>query len=152
MKNKIIISVFLAGILFLFKNLSANPTPIRDVKQVYTYYAVIDHALTLDDAKTAKNAAADLVNALQGIKDSEAALKAATAINATNNLDAQRRSFAMLTIALNNIFKTEKPGKMLYIHYCPMVKAYWMDESKDIANPYLGQKMPTCGKTTGMIM
>lgn len=144
--------MFLSAILFLSKSVNAAPYNYSDVQQAYAYYAVLDQALTVDNSKAAQKAATELINALKDVKNSEAALKAATEISATNDLQAQRKAFSMLTTAMYNIFKTEKPGKMLYIHYCSMVKAYWMDESKDIANPYLGQKMPTCGKNTGMVM
>ena len=38
----------------------------------------------------------------------------------------------------------------LYADYCPMALnskgAYWISDKKDIQNPYLGSKMPTCGQ------
>ncbi len=32
------------------------------------------------------------------------------------------------------------------IVHCPMVEADWLQTSREISNPYLGKKMPTCGK------
>lgn len=38
----------------------------------------------------------------------------------------------------------------LFVMYCPMAfegkGAYWISETKEIQNPYMGDKMPTCGK------
>jgi hypothetical protein len=38
----------------------------------------------------------------------------------------------------------------LFAFYCPMAfdgkGAYWISETKEIQNPYMGVKMPTCGK------
>jgi len=39
-----------------------------------------------------------------------------------------------------------KAGKGTYHEaYCPMVKASWLQASKDINNPYMGKSMLTCG-------
>ncbi len=39
----------------------------------------------------------------------------------------------------------------LYYQFCPMAKnnegAYWISDTKEIVNPYMGQRMPTCGVT-----
>lgn len=39
----------------------------------------------------------------------------------------------------------------LYLQYCPMAVnnegAHWISNREDIINPYMGEKMPTCGKT-----
>ena len=40
-------------------------------------------------------------------------------------------------------------GQLLYQDFCPMYNnqkgAAWLSETKEIKNPYLGKKMPTCG-------
>jgi len=33
-----------------------------------------------------------------------------------------------------------------YVMTCPMEKADWVQSTKEVANPYLGQQMPTCGQ------
>jgi len=131
---------------FIFQNTKIN------TNKVYEEYAALDQALVKDNADSAQIAATNLVAALTSISDSTEALTTAIAISHTKNISEQRKSFALLTKSLYKILKANKPEKMLYIHYCPMAKAYWMDESKSIANPYYGKAMPTCGKTTGMIM
>jgi hypothetical protein len=78
---------------------------------------------------------------------------AASTISQSLDISVQRKSFASLTLEMEKMLKASKlSNKMLYIHYCPMAKSYWMDELKDIRNPYYGKAMPTCGQTTGMIM
>jgi len=46
-------------------------------------------------------------------------------------------------------FELKINGK-LYAAYCPMAfegkGAYWISDSKEISNPYLGEKMPKCGE------
>lgn len=41
-------------------------------------------------------------------------------------------------------------NQKLYVDYCPMANnnkgAYWLSQTKEIKNPYLGKKMPKCGE------
>ena len=34
----------------------------------------------------------------------------------------------------------------LYVAYCPMAKASWLQATEELQNPYMGQKMPKCGE------
>jgi Protein of unknown function (DUF3347) len=58
----------------------------------------------------------------------------------------QREHFAKLS---NNmyalIFNFKANETEAYLEYCPMKKAVWLSESKDIKNPYYGKKMLDCG-------
>lgn len=152
MKRNLIIMLLATIALSFGVHQHADAFTPNDINTAYQHYAAIDNALTKDDTRAAAKAAGQLETALKDVKDANTALELATAISGSNNIDEQRKSFAALTIAMHNLFKTRKPDKMLYIHYCPMAKAYWMDESKSISNPYYGKAMPTCGKTTGMVM
>lgn len=62
----------------------------------------------------------------------------------------QREHFEMLSDDVYDMVKTFKPAQTLYKDYCPMYNdgkgANWVSETKDIKNPYLGKKMPTCGE------
>lgn len=62
----------------------------------------------------------------------------------------QREHFEMLSDDVYDMVKTFKPAQTLYEDYCPMYNdgkgANWVSETKDIKNPYLGKKMPTCGE------
>ena len=116
-------------------------------------YELVQKALAGDDALLAQKTAVDLLSALKKIPGSETALKSASAISLTKNISVQRKSFAALSLAITSLFKQNKPtGEMIYIDYCPMVKSYWLSSGPGIMNPYLGKSMPTCGKSTGMIM
>ena len=48
-----------------------------------------------------------------------------------------------------DMVKVFKPTQTLYVDHCPMYNdnkgATWLSEVKQIKNPYLGKKMPTCG-------
>ena len=62
----------------------------------------------------------------------------------------QREHFEMLSNDIYDMMKIMKPAKTLYKDFCPMYNngkgANWISETKDIKNPYLGKKMPTCGE------
>ena len=71
-------------------------------------------------------------------------------IDSKPTLDAQRTAFAPLSKALYQSIRLFKvSGLDAYYQYCPMANnnqgAYWLSESKEIRNPYFGDKMLTCG-------
>ena len=66
-----------------------------------------------------------------------------------DKLEHQREHFDMLSKDMYDLVKAFGAGQTLYKDYCPMYNnkkgAIWLSEVKEIKNPYLGQKMPTCG-------
>jgi hypothetical protein len=58
----------------------------------------------------------------------------------------QREHFAKLS---NNmyalVFKFKANETEAYLQYCPMKKSSWLSNSKDVRNPYYGNKMLDCG-------
>lgn len=148
--SKYLFGIF--GFLLFSLQLPSHAATVQPIDQAVEHYISIGQALCADNAAQARKEAAALQRSLQGIAGAAPALSAAQELAASGNLSAQRVSFAKLTLALHQVLVKDKPTRMLYIHYCPMAKAYWMDASKDIENPYLGKQMPSCGKTTGMIM
>lgn len=72
-------------------------------------------------------------------------------IGNSNDLTTQRKAFASYNEALYKSLKTfGSGGAIIYYDYCPMANnntgAYWLSDSKEIRNPYLGSAMLTCGK------
>lgn len=65
-------------------------------------------------------------------------------------IEHQREHFLMLSKDIADLVKTfGNGGQTLYKDFCPMANdgkgATWISEVKEIKNPYLGSKMPTCG-------
>lgn len=62
----------------------------------------------------------------------------------------QREHFEMLSKDIYDLVKAFPTEQTLYKDYCPMYNngkgASWISETKEINNPYLGKKMPTCGE------
>jgi hypothetical protein len=66
-----------------------------------------------------------------------------------SKLDHQREHFSMMSEDMYSIAKAFGGGQALYLDDCPMANdgkgAMWLSEVKEIKNPYMGSKMPTCG-------
>jgi len=71
------------------------------------------------------------------------------------NIEHQREHFAQMSEDMYALAKAFGGGQALYHDYCPMYDnnkgALWLSEIKDIKNPYLGTKMPTCGSVKEVI-
>jgi len=56
----------------------------------------------------------------------------------------------MLSDEIYTVVKSFNLQENLYRDYCEMYNngkgAYWISETKEIKNPYLGKQMPTCGE------
>lgn len=65
-------------------------------------------------------------------------------------IEHQREHFDMLSKDMYDMVKTFGATQPLYQDFCPMYNdkkgATWLSETKEIKNPYLGKKMPTCGE------
>lgn len=70
----------------------------------------------------------------------------------SNDLDSLRSILADVSEVLKDIFEKYeyKEDLKLYLSFCSMALsgkgAYWLQDSKDIKNPYLGVKMLKCGE------
>jgi len=64
-------------------------------------------------------------------------------------IEHQREHFDMLSKDMYDLIKIFGTGQILYQDSCPMYNhnkgATWLSETKEIKNPYMGKKQPTCG-------
>lgn len=72
------------------------------------------------------------------------------------NIDTQRKAFKPLSQAMIDVFKSfGLENETVYIQFCPMFDnnqgGFWLSTQKQIANPYFGNLMPTCGSTKDSI-
>jgi len=70
-----------------------------------------------------------------------------------NEIAHQREHFASLSKNMYEMLKKLKMNTLtVYEQYCPMKKAYWLNETTAIRNPYYNSKeMATCGRNTATI-
>jgi Cu(I)/Ag(I) efflux system membrane fusion protein len=133
-----------------------------------SYYSVKDALVASDTSKVnaaaatlVKNADSLKVNEIQGDTSGmikETATVFAQTISASSNallaekdLEGKRKEFEMITDALWSLTRTVRyDGQKVYYQYCPMAfdnkGAYWLSNTREIRNPYFGDKMPKCGE------
>lgn len=80
----------------------------------------------------------------------------AKVIAEAENIDTQRRAFKPLSDAMIDTYKSfGLESETIYVQFCPMFDdskgAFWLSSQKQIANPYYGDLMPTCGETKDSI-
>ena len=134
------------------------------MRELVNQYLKIKNALTNDNGKEASNAANAFVESmgkmeaasLAGDKKktwgdlADDAKEMAEHIGKNaGKLEHQREHFDMLSKDMYDMVKAFGAGQPLYKDFCPMYNdnkgAIWLSETKEIKNPYLGTKMPTCG-------
>ena len=149
------LSLLILG-LFLFSVAASAQSTAPALK---AYYGVKNALVDTDGAK-AKTQATTLVNALGKVpvatlkatdkKVIASARTSALIISKTVDVAAQRTAFKVLSTNMIALAKATKPAKT-YVQYCPMVKASWLSESRNVKNPYYGNDMLTCGSTREVI-
>jgi uncharacterized protein (DUF885 family) len=137
---------------------------ISPVKEIVAGYLQLKNALANDNGNDAATAGNTMVAAFQQFDKSaltveqkktyediedDAREHAEHIGKNANNVPHQREHFEMLSKDLYELVKAFGSGQPLYQDYCPMYNegkgATWLSEVKEIKNPYLGKKMPTCG-------
>ncbi|MEO6251975.1 MAG: DUF3347 domain-containing protein [Ferruginibacter sp.] len=133
--------------------------------EIIAGYLQIKNALANDNSKAAAAAASSIIAVLAKVdmkSISEQQMKSymdvagdlkehAEHIGANaGKIEHQREHFIMLSKDMTDIIKSfGNGGQTLYKDFCPMANdgkgAIWLSEVKEIKNPYLGAKMPTCG-------
>lgn len=119
-------------------------------KNVFTEYVAVKTALVNTNAADASKAASDLMTAFANIGVEETTLKSAQNIVESDDIEEQRAAFVIVTEAVEGMLQDAIDSGTVYKQYCPMAfdnsGAYWLSESKEIRNPYFGDKMLKCGR------
>lgn len=117
-----------------------------------TNYINVKDALVASDVKAATENAMTLVESARQEGLSEEIINAAQAVAVEEALDNKRMHFETLSTLLIEVAKTKEMGDALFVQYCPMAfdnkGASWLSTSKEIRNPYYGDKMLKCGRVT----
>ncbi|WP_290625010.1 DUF3347 domain-containing protein [Altibacter sp.] len=120
------------------------------IAEVFNQYINVKTALVNTDAKAASVAASNLMTAFANVGVEEVALKAAQNIVESDDVEAQRTAFVAVTTSVEQLLTNNLKSGTIYKQYCPMAfdntGASWLSNSKDIYNPYFGDKMLKCGR------
>ena len=173
MKNQFlkIISVFVLGLLSF--NLSAQEINSYEVdakfqqqlNQVFNEGNSLNTAFMSDDGEEVNKAAHRLTDAMSGVDISLLKGQAymdwmkylrqmnggLEKMTATNSIIDQRQFLIEFSAGLYASIKAFGVGTEVFYQFCPMANsskgAYWLSDSGDIKNPYMGSMMPKCGLT-----
>lgn len=145
------------------KSASAQ-SPNASINEVVANYLKLKNALVSDNSKEAANSANALIATIGKVdinsiskdqmKDymdiADDAKEHAEHIGSNGgDIAHQREHFVMLSKDMNDLIQLFGTSQKLYQDFCPMADdnkgAIWISETKEIKNPYLGAKMPTCG-------
>ena len=149
---------------------SAGVAPVKtasesvNISSIVTYYLQMKNAFAKDDSKEASAAGNEMVKTFANFNKSALTVEQAKIYNDIEDdarehaehigsnagkIEHQREHFDMLSKDVYQLVKTFGGGQKLYYDHCPMYNdgkgANWLSETKEIANPYLGKSMPTCG-------
>ena len=120
-----------------------------ELEAAYQHYIHVKEALVASDADESKSGGAAIVTALKKVTGGEMAAEKADELIVASDLEGQRSAFANLSNEMSLLLKGSIVSGELYLAFCPMAMdkqgAYWLSNSKEIRNPYFGDKMLTCG-------
>ena len=133
---------------------TASTSPVlKDEKMnaVYQHYVHLTTALTNSDMAEAKIAANAIEAGANEVSGAEVIAASASKITAANDLEVQRKHYEDMSNAMITLLKNDGLSNgEVYVQYCPMAfddkGASWISSSKDIRNPYFGDKMLNCGE------
>lgn len=143
---------------------------ITSVKAIVDDYLLLKNALTADKSQEAASAGKALESTIKNFDKSALTVEQKKMFDEVESdarehaehiganagkIEHQREHFAMLSKDIYDLVKALGSGQPLYQDFCPMYNkgkgAIWLSETKEIANPYYGKKMYTCGQVKAEI-
>jgi len=120
------------------------------VATIYAHYIALKTALVNTDAASATKVANSLLKEFRVVGSDDTVIKATQNIIDNNDIEVHRKSFVMITKAVEKILEGQIASGVIYKQYCPMAfdfeGGFWLSNSNQIYNPYFGDKMLRCGK------
>ncbi|QIY84422.1 DUF3347 domain-containing protein [Chryseobacterium sp. NEB161] len=136
-----------------------------DLTELYSHYTHLTFALSGDDDKEAVSAAKGILASFPKIdkigfsaeqKKEFADLEASISENAEHiadnagKIDHQREHLDIMSADFYDLLKDFGTPKPVYKIFCPMYNdkkgAFWLSDSREVKNPYLGKEMLSCGE------
>lgn len=124
--------------------LSDAPKAVESVPKIRVALSKVDLALLKDEALM------DWMGYLRILNEN------LERIGNSTHLPIQRQAFSSFNDALYKSLKEfGAGGAAVYYLQCPMANnhagAYWLNDTKEIRNPYLGTELVSCGKVKGIL-
>lgn len=136
------------------KSQESTPVPviIQDemVNAVYQHYINLSAALTKADVIEAKIAANAIETGSQRLSGGSKLVSAASKITASTDIEEQRAAYETISDEMMRMVKEAGVSQgEVFVQYCPMAfddtGASWLSSTKEVRNPYMGDKMLACG-------
>lgn len=136
------------------------------MKSIVADYLAVKNALTAGNETDAAVASGKMYDAMKGFDksllstdqkkvydDIEDDLKEHAEHISKSKIDHQREHFATMSKDMYDLVKAFGAGMTLYHDHCPMYNegSMWLSETKEIKNPFYGDKMMTCGSVEEML-
>jgi len=111
--------------------------------------------LVRTDATLAQDRAKSMLADLENADANATVATAVRNISTSNDVNQQREAFSNLTKAMETELEGALASGEIYKQYCPMAFEgkgdSWFSNSKEIRNPYYGDKMLKCGRVEATI-
>lgn len=145
---------------------SVDPAVASYIKTLVTEYLSVKNALINSNETEAATASGKMYDAMKTFDksllsadqkkiydDVEADLKEHAEHISKSKIEPQRELFATMSKDMYDLVKAFGAGMTLYHDHCPMYNdgSMWLSETKDIKNPFYGDKMMTCGSVEEMM-
>jgi Cu(I)/Ag(I) efflux system membrane fusion protein len=145
-----------------------DPKFKKQLGEVVDSYIILKDALTQDNAEKAQNQTVQLKKVISEVdmilllgdahnvwmKALKSIHKNVEAIQGNTNIEEQRKAFGLLGKELSNVVELlgiiTPENKTVYLEFCPMADnskgSFWLSYDKEIANPFFGASMLSCGE------
>lgn len=121
----------------------------KGIQTIYSAYEKLRDALVATDYETAKAFAKDLSEALKADENTWQQASMADGIMNAGEIEAARAVFSELNNSMESVFEGAIESGEINKCFCPMALdnegASWFSTTKEIKNPYFGDKMLKCG-------
>ena len=122
---------------------------------VFEQYIQLKTALVNTNSEKTAAISRTLQASVIALEVSEKLTNALQSIAQTRNIEVQRTAFVALTVEVESMLEGALKGGTIYKQYCPMAfgntGAHWLSNTKEIQNPYFGDKMLKCGRVDAQI-
>jgi len=125
------------------------------VEAIFEQYLKVESALINTDAEKTAAESSKLGALLNEMNADEVTQNAVTTMADSKDVNVQRENFETLSASVETMLQGALKSGTIYKQYCPMAfnnkGASWLSTSRDILNPYFGDKMLKCGRVDAEI-
>ena len=128
------------------------------IESIFKQYLLVENALINTDAEYTAIESSKLQTMIKemGVEADDEIQKAIITMAETEDIALQREKFEPVSEWMEKNLQGALKSGTIYKQYCPMAfnnrGAYWLSTSKDVLNPYFGDKMLKCGRVDAEII